>query len=47
MAEMRTDQYFYRPWNALSARELSDLKDLLVEVWDGLKIRINNGHLVS
>lgn len=43
MAEVRTDQAFYQPWVVMEAAELPTLKELLVRMWDGLKIRIANG----
>lgn len=42
-AEVRTDQAFYQPWGVLEATELPVMKKLLVDMWDGLKIRIANG----
>jgi DNA-binding HxlR family transcriptional regulator len=42
-ARQRTDMYFYRPWAVLSATELGVLRELLVEMWDGLKYRLANG----
>ena len=45
MAEFRTDQYFYVPWRTLEASELSDLKEMLVRMWDGLRLRLTaNNH---
>jgi DNA-binding PadR family transcriptional regulator len=39
-SEARTNQYFYAPFNVLDANELFLLKDLIVELWDGMQARI-------
>lgn len=36
-AEDLTDRYFYAPWSVLSDDEITDLKQLLLTLWEGLK----------
>lgn len=36
-AEAQTDEYFYRPWSALTQEELDELYDLLLKSRDGLR----------
>jgi DNA-binding MarR family transcriptional regulator/DNA-binding HxlR family transcriptional regulator len=38
--EDRTDAFFYAPWDCLSEEELAELKELLLQLWDGLKIKV-------
>lgn len=38
--EDRTDAFFYAPWDCLSEEELAELKELLLHLWDGLKIKV-------
>jgi DNA-binding MarR family transcriptional regulator/DNA-binding HxlR family transcriptional regulator len=38
--EDRTDAFFYAPWDCLSEEELAELKELLLQLWDGLKVKV-------
>lgn len=35
--EVQTDEYFYRPWSALTQEELDELYELLVKLRDGMR----------
>ena len=38
-AETLTDEFFYRPWNILSEKELVELKNLLKNIFESCEIK--------
>ena len=46
-AEVRIDQLFYIPWKTLEPAELADLKELLVMMWDSLRLRLTSNKVAG
>lgn len=46
-AETRIDQLFYEPWKILEPAEIADLKELLVLIWDSLRLRLTSNKVAG
>ncbi len=46
-AEIRIDRLFYAPWKILGPADLVDLKELLVMLWDSLRLRLTSNKVAG